>query len=289
LTRVLSIEQLLNEAQRLLAAQNIDTPKLDAEILLARVLGKPRSYLMTWPEKSPEAQLVETFRAWVKRRASLEPVAYILGDQEFYGHLFSVGPSVLIPRPETEHLVEKALDWTKVNHCRAPKILDLCTGSGCVGLTLALEMPEAEVTLSDLCGEALTMAQENIRRHGLEKRVRVLESDLFQALDPGETFDLVLANPPYVEESYRAQMQKDVFDFEPHLALFAAEDGLSVIQRIVLGAPGFLRRPGLLAMEIGAGQSSRVLSLLTDGWKNPGVVNDLGGHERIAFAEHRDC
>lgn len=282
-----SIEQLLKEAQSLFAHRGIDTPKLDAEILLARILGKPRSYLMTWPENVPSKEQSAQFHRWTARRAASEPVAYILGDQEFYGHLFQVSPAVLIPRPETEHLVEKALEWCRAGTLAAPKVLDLCTGSGCVGLTLALELPHAKVTLSDLSSEALAMATRNTSVHGLEHRVRLLEGDLFQPLGPGECFDLILANPPYVEESFRADMQKDVLDYEPHMALFAADDGLSIIREIITQAPKSLNRPGLIALEMGAGQSSRVRSLWGPAWKNPGIVQDLGGHDRIAYAEHQ--
>ena len=282
-----SIEQLLKTAQSLFTEHGIDTARLDAEILLARILDKPRSYLMTWPENVPSDEEAAQFHLWTARRAKSEPVAYILGDQEFYGHLFKVSPAVLIPRPETEHLVEKALEWCRAGGLTAPKILDLCTGSGCVGLTLALELPGASVTLSDLSPEALDIATANAGTHGLQNRVHLIEGDLFQPLSPGEPFDLVLANPPYVEESFRAEMQKDVLDYEPHMALFAADDGLSMIRQIIEQAPRFLKQPGLVAMEIGAGQSSRVRSLWGPSWKNPGIVKDLGGHDRIAYAEHR--
>jgi release factor glutamine methyltransferase len=287
LSSLASIEQLLKEAKALFAQYGIDTPKLDAEILLARVLDKPRSYLMTWPEKMPGQEQAAQFHRWTARRAASEPVAYILGDQEFYGHLFQVSPAVLIPRPETEHLVEKALQWCRIAGLSAPKILDLCTGSGCVGLTLALELPQASVTLSDLSSEALAMATRNAVAHGLESRVCLLEGDLFQPLSPGECFDLILANPPYVEESFRAEMQKDVLEYEPHMALFAEDDGLSIIGEIIAQAPKFLNQPGLVALEMGAGQSSRVRALWGPSWKNPGIIQDLGGHCRIAYAEHQ--
>lgn len=282
-----SIQELLKRAEALLAKNRIDTPKLDAEILLARALDKNRSYLMTWPEKVPSKAVVSEFQRWLSRRAACEPVAYILGDQEFYGHLFQVSPAVLIPRPETEHLVEKALGWCRERGTDSPKILDLCTGSGCVGLTLALELPKASVTLTDLSPEALAVARHNADTHDVDKRVRFFEGDLFEPLPDGERFDLVLANPPYVEESFREEMQKDVLDYEPHLALFAEDDGLNLIREIVAQSPKYLNQPGLLAMEMGSGQSARVRSLLGPSWKNPGIIQDLGGHDRIAYAEHQ--
>ena len=282
-----SIQELLKRAEALLAKNRIDTPKLDAEILLARALDKNRSYLMTWPEKVPSKAVVSEFQRWLSRRAACEPVAYILGDQEFYGHLFQVSPAVLIPRPETEHLVEKALGWCRERGIDSPKILDLCTGSGCVGLALALELPKASVTLTDLSPEALAVARHNADTHDVDKRVRFFEGDLFEPLPDGERFDLVLANPPYVEESFRAEMQKDVLDYEPHLALFAEDDGLNLIREVVAQSPKYLNQPGLLAMEMGSGQSARVRSLLGPSWKNPGIIQDLGGHDRIAYAEHQ--
>ncbi|MBT6178274.1 MAG: peptide chain release factor N(5)-glutamine methyltransferase [Deltaproteobacteria bacterium] len=282
-----SIEALLEGAEALLAKQCIDTPKLDAEILLARALDKTRSYLMTWPEKVPSKAEASEFQRWLLRRAASEPVAYILGDQEFYGHLFQVSPAVLIPRPETEHLVEKALGWCRERGTDSPKILDLCTGSGCVGLTLALELPRASVTMSDLSLEALAVAKHNAESHDLDERVRVFEGNLFEPLPDGERFDLILANPPYVEESFRGEMQKDVLDYEPHMALFAADDGLTIIREIVAQASKFLNQPGLIAIEMGSGQSARVRSLWGPSWKNPGIIQDLGGHDRIAYAEHQ--
>lgn len=282
-----SIQELLKRAEALLAKNRIDTPKLDAEILLARALDKNRSYLMTWPEKVPSNAVVSEFQRWLSRRADCEPVAYILGDQEFYGHLFQVSPAVLIPRPETEHLVEKALGWCRDRGTDSPKILDLCTGSGCVGLTLALELPKASVTLTDLSPEALAVARHNADTHDVDDRVRFFEGDLFESLPEGERFDLVLANPPYVEESFRGEMQKDVLDYEPHLALFAQDDGLNLTREIVTQSPKYLNQPGLLAMEMGSGQSARVRSLLGPSWKNPGIIQDLGGHDRIAYAEHQ--
>ena len=282
-----TIEALLAQAQKTLAQAGVDTPRLDAEILLAHVLDKPRTYLMTWPEHEVAPDRIQDFQTRVARRSKFEPVAYILGDQEFYGHLFKVSPAVLIPRPETEHLVEKALDWCRIEKLQSPKILDLCTGSGCVGLTLALELPRAEVTLSELSPEAKAVAEENRALHSLSERVRVLEGDLFEALGAGETFDMILANPPYVETSYLDEMQQDVRDYEPHLALFAPEDGLSLIRRIISGAPAHLMLGGLLALEIGAGQSKRVGALWGPDWEGAGIVKDLAGHDRTVFARYK--
>ena len=283
---MLTIEELLKKAQQELTEAKIDTPRLDAEILLARILEKPRTYLMTWPEREVESEAAQKFQTWMGRRLNFEPVAYILGDQEFYGHLFQVSPAVLIPRPETEHLVEKALEWCRANELKSPKILDLCTGSGCVGLTVALEIPGAEVTLSELSPEAKSVALQNRNHHGLQDRVQVLEGDLFEPVAGAQPFDLILANPPYVEESYVDQMQKDVRDYEPHLALFAPEDGLSLIRRIIAESPGFLKPGGLLALEIGAGQSSRVNALWGQSWKSSGIIKDLSGHDRTVYAQY---
>ena len=283
---MLSIEALLRKAQQELTQAKIDTPRLDAEILLARILDKPRTYLMTWPEREVSASEAQTFEQWIRRRLKNEPVAYILGDQEFYGHLFKVSPAVLIPRPETEHLVEKAIDWCRAKQLDAPKVLDLCTGSGCVGLTVALEIPGAEVTLSELSSEAKSVAQQNSNDHGLQDRVQVLEGDLFESVLDGQRFDLILANPPYVEESYMDQMQKDVRDYEPHLALFAPEDGLSLVRRIIMESPAYLKPGALLALEIGAGQSARVQSLWGQAWKEPGIIKDLSGHDRTVYAQY---
>ena len=283
----LTIQKLLTQAEQLLHEAGIETPRLDAEILLARVLDKSRTYLVTWPERQVSLQEASSFQKGLDRRQRFEPVAYILGDQEFYGHLFHVSPAVLIPRPETEHLVEKALQWCRGQNVDQPSILDLCSGSGCVGLSIALELPGARVTLSELSPEAAAVARQNRNAHGLEHRVDVVEGDLFAPMAPGQTFDLIVANPPYVEESFLDEMQKDVRDYEPHLALFAPDDGLSLIRRIIHEAPMHLKAGGLLALEIGAGQSARVSSLWGQNWKNAGIVQDLAGHDRTLFAEYK--
>lgn len=281
-----SISELLTTADQKLAKAGVDTPGLDAEILLARILGQSRTHLHTWPEKMVHPDIARTFEDWVHRRSKKEPVAYILGDQEFYGHLFEVNPAVLIPRPETEHLVEKALEWVRERNILAPRILDLCTGSGCVGLTLALELPHAALTLTDLSASALEVATANRSRHSLDARVEILHGDLFDPIAPDTTFDVVVANPPYVEESFKPHMQQDVFQFEPHLALFSGADGLDLVRTMVKKAPAFLAPTALFAFEVGAGQMPQVLSLFGDECTKVGCVKDLGGHERIAFA-HR--
>ncbi len=197
-----------------------------------------------------------TYRARHMRRRAGEPVAYLLGVREFYGRPFRVDKRVLIPRPDTETLVEVALERTKSISLSA-RVLDLCTGSGCVAITIARERPTMAVIGADISPAALTLARENATRLGAVT-LGLAQSDLLQAFDPARTkFDLITANPPYIADAEIPTLAVDIHKFEPRLALSGGEDGLDLVRRILVEAPPFLARGGVLAMEIGAGQSPR--------------------------------
>ncbi|MEC9464688.1 MAG: peptide chain release factor N(5)-glutamine methyltransferase [Myxococcota bacterium] len=274
-------DTLLAQAAERLAAVGVDTPRLDAEILLARAAGVSRSSLFTWPERGFPEAVLDVFRSWVERRVTYEPVAYILGDQEFYGRLFEVSPAVLIPRPETEHLIETVLELEP----RPQRLVDVGTGSGCIALTLALEISALDVVALDISEQALDQARRNARKLGLDSSVRFAQSDLLSALVGEAPFDVVVSNPPYVEMTHLPEMQPDVARFEPHVALFAGDSGLDVIRRLCDEAHALLKPGGHLVMEFGAGQHEAIGTLLLErSYTNVTWVRDLAGYVRVVSA-----
>ena len=254
-----------------------DSPHLDAELLMAHALGVSRAGLLA---RLRETGPVGAFPEYLARRLAHEPVAYILGHREFYSLDFIVRPPVLIPRPETEHLVETGLAFAK-EAGRRLRILDLCTGSGCVAVTLAHELPGSTVTAVDIAPVAAALARENAARARVP--VRVLEGDLFDALPADEpAFDLITANPPYVEAAEWDTLAPDITRYEDPGALLSGEDGLDCVRRIVRQAPAHLVKGGMLAMEIGEKQYEAVAALfLQAGFENVACVPDLAGIRRI--------
>jgi release factor glutamine methyltransferase len=255
----------------------LSTGRLDAELLLLRAVERDRAWLIAHPEAELTAEQAARFEAWIARRARQEPVQYIVGEQEFYGLAFRVTPAVLIPRPETEHVVEALLERTPQQ--AAVQICDVGTGSGAIAVALATALPRAKVTALDVSRGALDVARENAERHGVAERVRFLESDLLSALH-GERFFAVVANPPYVAEGEALEPQ--VRDWEPPDALFAGRTGLEVYQRLIPQAWKALVPSGWLVMEIGHGQQAALAELLT-GWEEVSFVRDLQGIPRVAI------
>src|SRR5271170_4261428 len=205
----------------------------DAELLLMRVLGCDRAYLLTHPETALTAEQAALYEEWLSRRARHEPVQYIIGEHEFFGLKFRVTPDVLIPRPETEHLVEAAL--ARVDRHVAPRIADIGTGSGVIAVALAHALPNARITALDISPTALAVAQENAEVHAAGSRIRFLQSDLLDAV-AGEQFDMMVSNPPYVAED--EDLEPQVRDYEPASALFAGPEGLDVYRPWPAGIPG---------------------------------------------------
>lgn len=281
---VWTIRRVLEWAAGDLRARGAETPRLDVEILLAFVLATNRIGLIVDPERPLSSAELGRYRELHKRRRAGEPVAYLLGEREFYGRPFRVDRRVLVPRPETELLVEVGLTRTRGLDL-SMTVLDLCTGSGCVAITLARERPTARVLGTDLSKDALDVARENAERLGAVPRVWFRESDLFAdlGLDPSgapPSFDLVTANPPYV--CIGDSLPVTVRDFEPHMALFAGDDGLTIVRRIVEEAPRHLRPGGVLALEIGSGQAPEVARLLeASGLVAIETKKDYAGIERV--------
>lgn len=269
-----TIEFLLNTAE----LPDSPTPRLDAELLLAAALGKPRSYLRTWPERELDAEQLGLFRSHLQRRRQGEPVAYILGHQGFWSLDLEVAPHTLIPRPDTELLVESALALLPATPLAA---LDLGTGTGAIALALASERPGWQVTGVDRVEDAVALAERNRQRLQLDN-VRFLHSHWFSAL-AGQRFGLILSNPPYIRADDRHLDQGDV-RFEPSSALVAGADGLDDIRAIIQAAPQYLLAGGWLLLEHGFDQAEAVRELLaTAGFSEAHSRRDLGGHERISL------
>jgi len=260
----------------------------EARVLLCHASGWSSTKLTAWPERSLPAEVLQRFAAWVERRAAGVPVAYLVREREFYGRRIRVTPSVLIPRPETETLVEVAIALALALTLppeHAPRILDLGTGSGCVAITLALELPQAEVFAVDASPEALGLAMGNSAR--LKASVSFLESDWFSRLGPGEAFDLIVSNPPYLAQD-DPHLEEGDLRFEPRSALVAGETGLEAIAAIVSEAPRHLAEGGWLLLEHGWDQAQRVRGLLLDaGFLEVQSWKDLAGHERVSGGRRR--
>jgi release factor glutamine methyltransferase len=252
----------------------------DAEVLLGHLLGRDHAWLLGHSEDELPENRVAGLAALVARRAAHEPLQYLTGEQEFFGLPLRVTPATLIPRPETEHLVEAVLAWAQ-NHTGPLRILDVGTGTGAIAIALAKHLMNAQVTACDLSTAALTVAEENARTH--EVSVRFVESDLLAAF-AGESFDAVVSNPPYVPIGDAAEMQPEVRDFEPHSALFAGEDGLVIYRRLIIEARAALIPGGLLGMEFGFGQRDALRTLLVD-WKSVRFIDDYAGIPRVVLAE----
>jgi release factor glutamine methyltransferase len=260
-----------------------DEAELDARLFAEHVLGWTTEQFLTRALSTAPAEFARRYEALIERRARREPAAYILGRQEFWGLDFEVGPGVLIPRPETELIVESALALTSVDQPYAAA--DICTGSGCLAAAVALERPRARVTATDVSPDAVAIAARNAADLGVADRVDVHRADLFG--DLSGPFDLILANPPYVPDGDRAAMQPEVRDYEPPLALFAGPDGLHVIRRLIVDASPRLRRGGWLIFEFGFGQAGAVSELIS----RAGALTmidlrrDLQGIPRTAVAQ----
>ena len=265
-------EALQAARARLAAAGN---PR-DAGVLLAHVLACDQAALLTHPERLLSPAESDQFESLIKRRLAYEPVQYITGAQEFFGLSFEVTPEVLIPRPETEHLVEAVLGLADNLH-----ILDVGTGSGAIAVALAHSLPRSRVTAVDLSPAALEVARRNAQRHGVGERVTLLQSDLLAAVHQTD-FDVVVSNPPYVAEG--DVLEPQVARYEPRSALYAGPTGLEIYQRLIPQARHALKPGGWLLLEIGFGQRADLQKLLS-GWTSVSFKDDLQGIPRVALAQ----
>jgi len=255
---------------------------LEARLLLAKAWNKEMIYLITNLGEKLPGEVWRRFAAFAARRADYEPLQYILGEQEFMSLSFKVTPAVLIPRSDTEVLVEEAIRLLKGR--QAPKILDLGTGSGAIAVSLAYYLPEAQVWAVDISEDALAVARENASRHNVDARICFYHGDLFAPLPPQMKYDLIVSNPPYVGEAEYEELPADVKK-EPVLALLGGEDGLEFYSRIAAQAPLFIEKGGALLLEIGWRQAEQVKGLLAENGFSPvSILPDLGGRDRVVFA-----
>ncbi len=275
---MLTLREALTRATDQLAAnpQLRPTALADAALLLQHLCGIDRAGLIAHPERKLVREELAAYQALVERRLRFEPVQYILCEQEFYGLALTVTPAVLIPRPETELLVEAVLARVQPEAL----IVDIGTGSGAIAIALAVALPQARLVAVDVSAAALAVARGNARRHGVEGRAQFVEGDLLAGV--GQV-DAVVSNPPYVPAGDAAEMHPQVREHEPGLALFAGEDGLAVYRRLVPQAHEKLAPGGLLAMEIGYGQRDALAGLL-EGWRGVEFLADLQGIARVVVA-----
>jgi release factor glutamine methyltransferase len=289
------LSKCLKAAISRLTAANVPSPRMNAELLLMFTLNWDRAHLYAHPERELTTDEISRYDNALNQRSRGVPAQYITGHQEFWGMDFIVSPAVLIPRPETEHLIEAVLDRVGRAPLRlrsgqaAPaavvRIADVGTGSGCIAIALAKELPNAEIHATDISSAALEVARANAARHQFENRLQFHHGDLLDGFPPA-SFDLVVSNPPYVGESEEDQVQLEVRKFEPRDAVFAGPTGMEVIKRLIPQAQGVLKPGGWLVMEISGTIADGVKELLQD-WDEIEIANDLQGIPRVAIARRK--
>jgi len=277
----------IDKASRRLADAGIESSRLDAELLMAEAAGIPREAVITGSIELSTA-ILEKFYAMVARRERREPIAYILGRKEFYSLEFEITPAVLIPRPETEFVVSAALEF--MAGTPNARVLDIGTGSGAIAIAIAVNAPLASVTAVDISADAIAVASRNAQRHRVEDRVTFRRGDCFDVLDGPAlgSFDVIVSNPPYLDDAEIAALEADVRGFEPRVAMSAGASGLDILRRIAAGAPVHLVRGGDLIVEVAAGQAAAVAKLVEEaGLRDVTVINDFAGHPRVVVAHAR--
>jgi release factor glutamine methyltransferase len=276
-----SIRTAIADAQARLERAGIHpSARMDAELLLMHAIRKSRAFLLANPDYVFSRDESQRFQHSLSRRELHEPIQYITGEVEFYGLPLQVDSRVLIPRPETEHLVEAVLERTQVG---TPfRVVDVGTGSGAIAIALAVHRPLAEVTALDISLDALNLASRNASQHGVANRIRFLDSDLLSAV-AGERFDVVVSNPPYVAKGEEPSLSRQVREHEPALALFAGDTGREIYERLIPQAKAVLKPGGWLAMEIGFGQKEALSPLLSE-WSDVSFLADLQGIPRVVCA-----
>ena len=305
LVNPMDIRAALKEAIARLRAANTPSHKLAAELLLMHALERDRTWLYTHSEASLDLAVAEKYFALVARRAAGEPTQYLTGKQEFWGLEFEVTPAVLIPRPETEHIIEVALErlgprGIKINlQTGAPnsplRVADVGTGSGCLAVALARELPHAEIFATDISAPALAVAKRNAARHGVPNRIHFEQADLLEnhlhdsqvTTHESRPFDLIVSNPPYVARNEVDQLPREVRDHEPNVALFPGPTGVEIYARLIDQAATLLRKSGILVLELGYDSANHVRDIFTaqPGWTNVSFTSDLAGIPRVIAGE----
>ena len=282
-----TVRRVLEWTTSHLKKHHSDTPRLDAEILLAHARGCQRIQLYTQFDEPLTDAVRAQMRELVQRRAKAEPVAYLVGQREFFSLSFRVTRDVLIPRPDTETLVMEVLDATK--GATAPRVLDLCTGSGCVAVAVAKNAKAAHVLATDISPAAISVATENVNRHQVADRVTLMESDLFSAIPQDRKFDVIASNPPYIPSNEIDQLDAEVAKHEPRLALDGGTDGLDLIRRIIDQAPKFATPGAILLIEFTPEQATTLEQLVSadSRYQDVAIRKDLGHRPRVLSARFR--
>jgi release factor glutamine methyltransferase len=283
-----TIQKLLNWITEHFTDKGIDSPRLSAELLISHVAGLKRIELYTQFDKAVDKQQLDRLHELVERAGRNEPVAYLTGKTEFYSLELNVTPDCMIPRPETELLVERAIEFLQTRP-RKQFICDLCTGCGCIAVAIAKNCANADIIATDISDAALNIAAKNIETHQLKDRIRLLQGDLFDALVPQldvDTFDLIVCNPPYVSAAEFEKLDKNIKDYEPKSALFAGADGLDIYRRICEKADKFLKSDAALMLEIGYAQGRTIKEMLeqTGSFAEIKIEKDSHDNDRIATA-----
>jgi release factor glutamine methyltransferase len=301
----MDIRAALKEGIGRLRTAEVPSYTLAAELLMIRAIGRDRTWLYTHPETLIEPQTLEKYFSLLGRRAAGEPTQYLTGKQEFWGLEFEVRPGVLIPRPETEHVIEVVLDrlgsrGIKIDMAtgapsRHLQVADIGTGSGCLAVALAFELPHADVIATDISELALQIARRNAERHLVADRVHFVRTNLLDALMPPRSsantemhlFDLIVSNPPYVALDEAANLPREVREHEPHEALFGGRTGVEMYGPLIAEAGALLRDRGVLALELGYNCADHALKIVREqpGWGNTSITNDLAGVPRVLAAE----
>lgn len=285
-----TIKRLLEWTTEYFQKVEADSPRLEAEVLLAEALDCARIMLYTRFDEVPDEVAVARFRAWVKRRAAGEPVAYLVGHREFYSLKFQVNEDVLIPRPETEHVVIEALEAAKASDASPIRVIDVGTGSGCIAVALAKHLDDCLIAATDVSGPALEVAHTNAVKHGVDGKIRFFDGDLFEALPPGsKPVHLIVSNPPYIGTEEQGTVDDSVADYEPKLALYSGPKGVDLIQRLVTESVDRLLPGGYLIFEaspINMDQCRQIVDSVS-GLELIKVANDLAGLERVLVARRK--
>ncbi len=283
-----TVRGVLRDAMGRLGAANVPSHALAAELLLMHAVGSDRAWIYSHPEALLDIDTTRRFFELVAQRAAGVPTQYLTGKQEFWGLEFEVTPAVLIPRPETEHVVEVAIERLGERRRREDlRVADVGTGSGCIAVALAHELRGAEILATDISGAALEIAQRNAERRGVAERIRFAECDLLEAAATEDwLFELIVSNPPYVARNEEAQLPREVREHEPREALFAGTTGTEIYGRLITAASRHLRAGGSFVVEIGYGTAEHIGQLLDcAAWRDVLVTNDLAGIPRVISAE----
>lgn len=293
-----TIKQFLQYAAETLKNAGIETPVLEAGVILCHILNCNRTYLYTHGDRVLETGELAELEVFLHKRSENVPLQYLLGEAEFMSLSFKVSPAVLIPRQDTEILVEKCIELINGNGyngltdecsqgkaCRASgaRVLDMCTGSGCIAVSIAHYCPGSRVAACDISQEALEIARINSVRAGAEKQLEFRCGDLFEALDSWEKFHIIASNPPYIETGTVKTIERQVRDHEPYIALNGGADGLDFYRKIIYAAPGFLYNDGYLVLEIGYNQGESVSRLMENSFGSVTVLKDLGSNDRVVL------